>query len=83
MPYTALRAQSGPGTVAYNSPVDSKVNGSFTWQATDPHGDGDDGGIVISASGGGFWVRDFTHAANTPIDVTFAAVPDPAPPPER
>jgi hypothetical protein len=46
------------------------ITGAFEWQADDPYGNGDDGGLVIAATDG-WWVRKFAYNKNSPIELDW------------
>ena len=72
--YDELRDKSGsPGDEAY---VDApRICGRFVYKSSDPYGAGDDGGIVI-ASGDGYWIRQFAHTPDEPIELDWYQLAD-------
>lgn len=68
--YIGARAQSGSAgeTLCIS---DTRLAGGFDYFASDPYGQGDDSTLVITASGGGFWVRDFAHSVGDPIKLDW------------
>lgn len=67
--YGELRqTYGGPGgTVVVSG---EHIGGTFTWSSRDPHGNGDDGGIVIKAPNG-WWIRQFTYDRTHPIELDW------------
>lgn len=73
--YTQLRAKSSADAGFGNSIAvsDQYQKGSFKYAATQPvWGTGvDDGAMTIAASGGGWWVRQFTYSKTQPIELNW------------
>ena len=66
--YAELRTK-GSSDVGYRDRIavtDLHLKGPFEYSATDPYGQGDDGGIVIAAADG-WWVRLHTPQKNSPV----------------
>ena len=70
--YDDLRSMSGTPDQIENIST-SGIAGDFIFSSTDPHGFGDDGGIVIQASNG-WWVRQFAHTLQDPIQLDWFEV---------
>lgn len=70
--YTELRTKNAShtttGTIYLNH---AQHGGGFKFSSSDPYGLGDDGGLVIAASGGGWWVRQFTYGEMSPVKLQW------------
>lgn len=67
--YDAMRALAGrKGMTIALSQI--RQAGTFLFSSTDPHGFGDDGGIVIRAANG-WWLRQFAYDQSHPIELDW------------
>lgn len=72
--YEDLRAL--PGSVGQVETLTaSAMSGTFAFATADPHGAGDDGGIVIKAPNG-WWIRQFAHTIDDPIELDWYQLSD-------
>ena len=68
--YTDLRALPGSSEGQVENLNANLIGGTFNFSSTDPYGNDDDNGIVIAAPNG-FWTRQFTYSAASPIELDW------------
>ena len=71
--YSALRNMVGQ-TGATATITSALTAGCFKWSNTDPSGYGDDGGVVIAAANGGYWIRQWSYGPANPVELDWYRV---------